>query len=97
MTNTAKSTIRLVLGGFAALTLLTACGLRGGLERPAPIIKGLDPAPAAPEPKQEATRPTVQIVQRPRTNEFGGEIPVPAPTGTVQSIPLEDPVEPEDN
>ncbi len=96
MTHKARIATRLILAGCVALPFLSACGLRGGLARPAPIIKSLDPAPPAEPEKEEAkiAAPVAKVVQRPRINEFGGEIPEAAPTETVQSTPLEDPVGP---
>ena len=70
---------------FSALASLTACGLRGDLERPPPIFS--DP------PSEEAMVPvdtTIEVasaaIDENRTyyNSMGGEIPKPAPDADVQ-------------
>lgn len=96
MTHRRKFASRLALAGLMMLPLVTACGMRGGLARPDPIIKERPvPPPVAPAPV--AAEPQQSTIVRQRVNEFGGEIPDAAPTEPVASAPLEDPVAPDDD
>lgn len=94
MTRKKKMTAPLVLAGLVTLPMLASCGLRGGLTRPAPIFKE---APAVVEEPTVAEPVRESIVIRPKVNEFGGELPAPAPTEPVGSTPLTDPVAPDDD
>jgi predicted small lipoprotein YifL len=78
-------TLKTVLLAGCALTVLAGCGLRGGLERPDPIFKDVKPVEAVVEPA-----PEVEVRVRPRTNELGGELPLPAPVEEVETAPLPD-------
>ncbi|MFC7292066.1 LPS translocon maturation chaperone LptM [Hirschia litorea] len=50
--------VKIVLG-FIALASVTACGLKGDLERPEPIFrKEQPPAPAPAEPPVSSSKPT---------------------------------------
>lgn len=96
MTRNEKIASRLVLAGLLALPTLASCGARGGLTRPDPILKKAPVSEpvveaAAAEPVRES------VVIRPRVNEFGGEIPEPAPTEPIGSQPLTDPVSSDDD
>jgi len=96
MKDNAKRTPSLLLAGLVALPLLASCGLRGSPQRAAPIFT---PAPAATAPKPptvQAPEPRQSTLVRQNVNEFGGEIPDAAPTEEVGSIPLTDPVSPDD-
>ena len=94
MTRKKRYTPQLILAGLVTLPLLGACGLRGGLQRPAPILQ----KPQVTEPaKPEVVEPIREsVIIRKRVNEFGGEIPDAAPTEEVGSAPLADPVETDD-
>lgn len=84
-----KTAPRLILAALVTLPLLASCGLRGGLQRPAPILKEAEPKPVAPtvaEPVRES------VIIRRNVNEFGGEIPEAAPTEEIGSSPLTEPV-----
>lgn len=70
---------------FTALAGVSACGLRGDLERPDPIFS--DP------PSEEAMVPVDTVIEVASTridpnrtyyNTLGGEIPKPAPVTDVQ-------------
>ena len=96
MTRNEKIASRLFLAGLLALPIVASCGSRGGLARPEPI---LNRAPASEVVVETAAAEPVreQVVIRPRVNEFGGEIPEPAPTDPIASTPLTDPVSPDDD
>lgn len=88
---------RMALSALLVLPMLASCGLRGGLTRPDPIFTPAAEAveaELAPEAQVESIRESV-IIRR-RTNEFGGEIPDPAPTAPVDSAPLTESVAPDD-
>ncbi len=78
-------TLKTFLIGLSSLTLLAGCGLRGGLERPDPIFKDVQAVEEVVEPA-----PEVEVRVRPRTNELGGELPLPAPAQEVRTEPLPD-------
>lgn len=86
--------LRMGLAVLATLPLLAGCGLRGGLERPDPIFRNVEPVERIELPEEVETEPGVII--RERTNEYGGEIPDAAPTAPVQSTPLDEPKAPDD-
>jgi hypothetical protein len=91
MTRKHNCASRIIFAGLISLPLLGACGLRGGLQRPAPIFKDV---PVSEPAKPETVEPVREsIIIRERVNEFGGEIPDAAPTEEVTSAPLADPVE----
>ncbi|MEO9970786.1 MAG: hypothetical protein ABJG15_13380 [Hyphomonadaceae bacterium] len=79
-----NNTLKLILVASVALPILTGCGLRGGLERADPIFKDVEPV------DQAVPAPEVVVQVRPRTNELGGELPLPAPTEQVESAALPD-------
>lgn len=79
-----NNTLKLILVALVALPILAGCGLRGGLERADPIFKDVEPV------GQAAPAPEVVVRVRPRTNELGGELPLPAPTEQVESAALPD-------
>ncbi|MEM7663683.1 MAG: lipoprotein [Pseudomonadota bacterium] len=67
-----KRTSKLFLGLLASATALSACGLRGGLQRPDPIFRDISPVERAViEEEEKAETPD----EGPQFNEFGGEIP----------------------
>ncbi len=78
-------TLKTLLLAISALTLLAGCGSRGGLERPDPVFRDVKPVETRAEPA-----PEVEVRVRPRTNELGGELPIPMPTDEVDSAPLPD-------
>lgn len=80
-----NNTLKPIFVASIALSVLAGCGLRGGLERPDPIFKDVEPVAQAVEPA-----PEVVVRVRPRTNELGGELPLPAPTQDVESAALPD-------
>ena len=82
-------TLKTIFLAISALTLLAGCGLRGGLERPDPIFKDVKPIETPAEPA-----PEVEVRVRPRTNEQGGELPLPRPVEEVGTMPVPE-VEPE--
>jgi len=88
-----KDNKRTPSAGLVALPLVASCGLRGTPQRAEPIFKSVEapkpPTVQAPEPRQST-------LVRQKVNEFGGEIPDAAPTEEVGSIPLTDPVSPDD-
>lgn len=75
--------------GAVALLALSACGLRGDLERPEPMFgepEASVEAELATEEKPFEDDP--QARRGPRFNEFGGEIPEAAPVEEVEETPL---------
>ena len=95
MTVRIGSVMRLMLVGALALPMLAACGIRGGLERPDPIFGG--GKPAAEETEEAAgkvlSEEEIAALTGPRFNEFGGEVPIAAPTTDVKTEPLDDPID----
>jgi hypothetical protein len=96
MTNTANKRPHLLLAGLVALPLFAGCGLRGSPVRPAPIFKKAAPVQAATPAPKAVSAPPRSVVIRERVDAFGVEIPDAAPVRPVQSAPLTDPVEPDD-
>lgn len=81
-------TLKRILLASMAISLLTGCGLRGGLERAEPVFR--DVKPVKPVEQVVEPAPEVEIRVRPKTNAHGGELPVPAPTREVESNALPD-------
>jgi len=77
--------LKLVLVASVVLPALAGCGMRGGLERADPILRDVKSVEEVVEPA-----PEVEVRVRPRTNELGGELPLPAPTQEVESAALPD-------
>lgn len=96
MTNTANKIPHLLLAGLVALPLLASCGLRGSPVRPEPIFKRAAPVQAATPAPTKVIEPPRSVVIRERVDAFGAEIPDAAPVRPVESAPLTDPVEPDD-
>jgi len=79
---------------LAGLLALSACGLRGGLERPAPLIGEVaDDTGAEAElvDEGEAFDDEPEAQDGPRFNEFGGIIPEASPVEPVEEAPLDEP------
>jgi hypothetical protein len=78
-----------IVASAAALTLLSACGLRGDLERPEPLFG--EPAVAVEAELKTEEKPFAddpQAQRGPRFNELGGEIPDAAPAEPVEELPF---------
>lgn len=76
----------------ALLAAMSACGLRGDLERPEPMFgnpEGAAEAELVTDDRPFADDPQAQ--RGPRFNEFGGEIPDAAPSTPVEEEPLSSP------
>lgn len=82
------------LAVLAALLALSACGLRGDLERPAPLF-GEAPTDGGAEAdlteEGEAFDDEPEALDGPRFNEFGGVIPEASPVDPVEEAPLDEP------
>lgn len=77
---------------FGALVLSTAgCGLRGDLERPAPIFGEGNDVEVELVDDSEAFEDEPEAVTGPRFNEFGGVIPDASPTEPVEESALPQP------
>ena len=79
---------------LAALLALSACGLRGDLERPAPLFGDVPPeggAEAELADEAEAFDDEPEAIEGPRFNEFGGVIPEASPSEPVEEAPLDEP------
>lgn len=74
---------------FSALAALSACGLRGELERPPPIFSE-PPAEEALIPVDSPAQLAGVGIDQNRTyyNALGGEIPKPAPDADVDEDPM---------
>ncbi|MEM8634300.1 MAG: hypothetical protein AAGF33_04915 [Pseudomonadota bacterium] len=80
-----KRTTKLVLGVAIAAMILTACGLRGGLQRPDPIFRDVAPVEQTIEQEVET-----EENEGPQLNEFGGEIPETTEIDTVIESAIEE-------
>ncbi|MEO0881885.1 MAG: lipoprotein [Pseudomonadota bacterium] len=78
---------KVLLGILAAVTALTACGLRGGLQRPDPIFRDVPPVEQTVEEEVVNEEP---VIEGPSFNEFGGEIPDTAPVEPVTESAIDD-------
>ncbi|MEM9668148.1 MAG: lipoprotein [Pseudomonadota bacterium] len=78
---------RVILVGLSAVVGLSACGLRGGLQRPDPIFRDVAPIEQTMEDELEAVEPEPEVSN---VNEFGGEVPDAAPVSPVEETAIED-------
>lgn len=92
MTKTHNRLSKLALAAVLITPILASCGQRGGLQRPDPLFRDVTPVETAAEAEKREADANPDV--RPRTNEFGGEIPEAAPTDPVQTAPLEATVPP---
>ena len=83
-----KRLTRLAFAAAIALPMLSACGLRGDLKRPDPILSDAPKEEAKPAPV--TTTRTVTRTTGPRYNSEGGIIPDASPSTPVSEGGLED-------
>lgn len=76
------------LFALVLLPIISACGLRGGLERPDPIFRDISSVEEVMDDVSET--PEIEDTER---NEFGGEIPDAVPIEPIYESPIDDPVD----
>lgn len=81
--------LTILVGG--TLVFLSGCGLRGDLERPAPLFGEGNGAEAGLADEGEVFEDEPEARTGPRFNEFGGVIPEASPVEPVEEAPLDDP------
>ncbi len=78
------SPLTVTLGAAALALTLSACGVRGNLERPAPLLPSITAPETGTETIEEAASP-----EDTQSESVLGEVPKAAPTTTIMSAPLE--------